>query len=321
MGITRRSFLGAGATFAAAGCSTPAPDEAPGKIAEIASASEPASMQLSLSVRVAEAFSDKRKSTMSIDELIALAKKYGYQALCMRASQVGVESPPERIAAVREKIDAAGLRVSMVTGDFAIPSNNDEGPLCLRDITPHLALAEALGTDLIRVCMKKEEDIAFASQACDEARERGIRLAHQSHCASLFETVPGSLKVLEEVGRPNFGIIYEPANWMIAGEDYGPETIRLLKPYLFNVYIQNHRLTPDGTTKVETWKKGPVALDHIGVWQPGGVDVESVFEGLYEAGYQGYLTVHQAFGDVMPVDEAVRRSAEYLNPYIEAKGA
>ena len=320
MGITRRSFLSAAATLSAAGCSgPPAPDEAPGKIAEIAPASEPASMQLSLSVRVAEAFSDKRKSTMSIDELIALAQKHGYQALCMRASQVGIESPPERVAEVRQKIDAAGLRASMVTGDFAIPSNNDDGPLCLRDITPHLALAEALGADLIRVCMKKQEDIAFARQACDEARERGIRLAHQSHCASLFETVSGSLKVLDEVGRPNFGLIYEPANWMIAGEDYGPEAIRRLKPYLFNVYIQNHRLTPDGTTKVETWKKGPVALDHIGVWQPGGVDVDSVFEGLYAAGYQGYVTVHQAFGDVMPVEEAVRKSQEYLRPLTAAQ--
>jgi sugar phosphate isomerase/epimerase len=54
----------------------------------------------------------------------------------------------------------------------------------------------------------------------DETRERGIRLAHQSHCASLFETVAGSLRVLQRVDRPNFGIIYEPANWLIAGEDY-----------------------------------------------------------------------------------------------------
>ena len=44
-------------------------------------------MKLSLSVRVAESFSDKRNSTMTIDELIAMAARYGYEALCMRASQ------------------------------------------------------------------------------------------------------------------------------------------------------------------------------------------------------------------------------------------
>jgi sugar phosphate isomerase/epimerase len=160
--------------------------------------------------------------------------------------------------------------------------------------------------------MKKEEDIAAARRSCDEARERNIRLAHQSHCASLFETVEGSLRVLNAVGRPNFGIIYEPANWLIAGEDYGPGVIRKLRPYLFNVYVQNHRLTPDGTASVVTWKKGAVPLDHIGIWEQGGVDYGSVAGGLREADYRGYVTVHQAFGDVMPVEDAVRRSREHL---------
>jgi sugar phosphate isomerase/epimerase len=173
----------------------------------------------------------------------------------------------------------------------------------------------------MRVCLKKDEDIPFARKASDEARERRVRLAHQSHCASLFETVEGSLRVLRQVGRPNFGLIYEPANWLISGEDYGRETIRKLEPDLFNVYVQNHRLNPNGAAKVDTWKSGPVPLDHIGVWEPGGVDFQEVFQGLYETGYHGYVTVHQAFGDIMPVDEAVRRSYAYLKPYADRKGA
>ncbi len=271
-------------------------------------------MKLSLSVRVAESFSDKRNSTMSIDELVAMAQRYGYEALCMRASQLGTHTPAEQVAEARAKMDVAGLRVSMVTGDFAVPSNNEEGPMLLRDITPYLDLADALRSDLIRVCMKKDEDIAFAQRSADEAAERGIRLAHQSHCASLFETVEGSLRVLQEVGRPNFGIIYEPANWFVADEDYGIDAIRMMEPYLFNFYIQNHRLTPDGVTDITTWKKGPVPVDHIGVWEPGGIDVDAVFDAMHEVGYEGYLTIHQAFGDVMPVEEAVRKSYEHLKP-------
>ncbi len=271
-------------------------------------------MKLSLSVRVAESFSDKRNSTMTIDELIALASGLGYQALCMRASQVGTHSPAERVAEVREKADAAGLAISMVTGDFAVPSNNEEGPMLLRNITPYLDLAEALDSSLIRVCMKQDEDIAFAQKAADEAAERNIRLAHQSHCASLFETVEGSLRVLEAVGRPNFGLIYEPANWFIAGEDYGLASLRMMQPYLFNFYIQNHLLTPDGETNVQTWKKGPVLVNHIGVWEDGGVDVAAVFDAIHAVSYEGYLTVHQAFGSIMPIEEAVRRSYEHLYP-------
>jgi sugar phosphate isomerase/epimerase len=273
-------------------------------------------MQLSLSVRVAESFENKEKSSMTIEQLIGLAKSNGYAALCMRASQAGVHTPKPAVEEIAGKIRAAGLRVSMVTGDFAVPKNDDHGPDGLRNITPYLNLAKTFGADLIRICMKQDEDIEWAKKASREAAGRGIRLAHQSHCASLFETVDGSLRVLRAVGEPNFGLIYESANWLISGEDYGAAAIRKLRPYIFNVYVQNHRLNSSGAAVVQTWKKGPVKLDHIGLWEKGGVDGEQVFGALRDTGYRGYVTIHQAFEGVMSVDEAVRRSREYLGPLI-----
>ena len=177
VGLARESLVGLGA-FSASAAQQKTPTS---------------SMKLSLSVRVAETFGSKEKSSMTIDQLIRLAKRYGYEALCMRASQAGVHTPAEVVRKMSAKIRAAGLAVSMVTGDFAVPRNDEHGPDGLRDITPYLGLAQAFGADLIRICMKKEEDIPWAQKASDEARERGIRLVHQAHCASLFETVEGSL--------------------------------------------------------------------------------------------------------------------------------
>jgi len=276
----------------------------------------PEDMKLSLSVRVAESFENKEKANLTMDQLVRMAKKYKYRALCMRASQCGVESPPELVRAMKGKLDNAGLPVSMVTGDFAVPSNNEHGPDGLRNITPYLDLAQAFGASLIRVCMKKKEDIVPAQRAADEANERRIRLAHQSHCASLFETVASSVETLKAVNRPNFGLIYQPANWMISGQDYGKAAIQKVKPWIFNVYIQNHRLNPQGTASVNTWSKGKVPLDHIGVWEKGGVNASEMFAALHAMGYRGFVTVHQAFADVMPVEEAVRLSAEYLQPLL-----
>lgn len=276
-------------------------------------------MKLSLSVRVAEAFGSKEKSSMTIDQLIDLAKRHGYEALCMRGSQAGIHSAEEIVRDMSAKIRSAGLTVSMVTGDFAVPRNDEHGPDGLRNITPYLDLAEAFGADLIRICMKKDEDIPWAQKASDQARERGIRLAHQSHCGSLFETVKGSLRVLKAVGRRNFGIIYEPANWLIAGQDYRSGTIRKLTPYIFNVYVQNHRLRAGGEATINTWTRGKVELDHIGLWEPGGVDSADVFRGLHEIGYRGYVTVHQAFAGIMPIETAVKRSADFLRPLIRAQ--
>lgn len=267
---------------------------------------------LSMSVRVAESFKNKRESSMTVGELAALARANGYSALCMRASTAGIHSPPSTVERCAATVREAGLTVSMVTGDFVVPKNNEEGPRGLRNITPYLDLAEAFGTTLIRICMMKDEDVCWAQKAADEAAERGIRLAHQSHCASLFETVDGSMDVLQRVGRDNFGLIYDPANWLVADEDYGAATVRRLAPHIFNVYTQNHHLSPHGAGILQTWKRGTVRVDHIGVWEEGGVRFEEVFAALAEVGYRGCVTVHQAFEGIMTVDEAVRHSAEYL---------
>jgi sugar phosphate isomerase/epimerase len=99
---------------------------------------------------------------------------------------------------------------------------------------------------------------------------------------------------------------------LIAGQDYGSQTIQKLQPYIFNVYVQNHLLRAGGETTLTTWTRGEVALDHIGIWDSGGVDYDDVFRGLHQIGYRGYVTVHQAFAGIMPIETAVQRSAEYL---------
>ena len=275
-------------------------------------------MRLSLSARVAESFSNKRERTLELPELARIAKDAGYEALCMRASVVGAHSARCETTRVRRVLDRFGLEVSMVTGDFAVPENGDDGPSCLRNITPHLDLATALQCRLIRVCIKEPEDIPLAQRAADEAMERGVRLAHQSHTRSLFETRDGSLDVLARIGRPNFGLIYEPANLALCGEDYGMETLQAFEPYLYNVYLQNHAPDPAGEMPMETWSRGTVMSTLRPLDAPGGIDFGTVFRGLRAIGYDGTITLHQAFGGVLPPDEAASRSACFLRDLIAA---
>ena len=274
-------------------------------------------MKLSLSVRVAESFSNKRESTIPLGDLARIAAGAGYDALCMRASVVGVHSAAGAAARVRRAVAEHGLAISMVTADFAVPENSAEGPNSLRRITPSLDLAEALGTDLIRICMKTEEDIVQAQRAADEARERDIRLAHQSHTRSLFETVEGSVAVLKAVGRSNFGIIYEPANLALCGQAYGEATLRAFQPWLFNVYMQNHTPEPDGLQPMETWTRGEVMSTLRPLDAPGGIDFAAIFDGLKAIGYDGCVTMHQAFGGDMTPEEATRRTAAFLGGLME----
>ncbi|MEE3372768.1 MAG: sugar phosphate isomerase/epimerase [Planctomycetota bacterium] len=268
-------------------------------------------MKLSLSVRVAEALS-KTSLNVPFGDILVLAVEHGYQGICLRASAGGVQTPHSELLAMRRQVEDAGLVVSMVTADFDVPLNNAQGPMSLKDIGPSLDVAEALGCDLIRVCLKQQSDIEHAQRAADLAAARNIRLANQCHTTTLFEQVEQSVEVLEQIGRDNFGIIYEPANLLLCGEDYDEAAIRRLAPFLMNAYVQNHRLDPAGPESLETWCLGDRRFHHIPLWEEGGVDFQRVVDGLQASGYDGFFTVHQAYAHLMGPAEAAQRSAEYL---------
>ncbi len=267
-------------------------------------------MKLSLSARIAEKFSNKREASLPFDALADVARDNGYHAICMRASQVGIQTPTAEVAARARLIKARGLAVSMVTGDFAIPENSDEGPAALRNITPHLDLAAALDCDIVRVALRKDEDIAWAQRAADAARERGIRLAHQCHTRSLFEKSDEILDVLRRIGRPNFGLTYEAANLEACGQSYGAAAIRRFAPHIINVYLQNQRLDAAGDSVLRTWCRGEIRFEQIPLWDPRGIDFPHIMAALEAIGYRGYVTVHQAGLNTPQADAA--ESARYL---------
>ena len=139
--ITRRIFLGTAVCCVAA----------------------PGSNRLSITARIAEAPGSNQKTILGFEDLVQLAKRVGYGAIDMRASQAGIQTPPDRLRQMRASLDSAGIKISMVTGDFDVPSNNDNAPNGLRHITPYLDLTASLGADLIRIGMKKEDDIVWGS--------------------------------------------------------------------------------------------------------------------------------------------------------------
>ncbi len=251
-------------------------------------------MKLSLSVRIGEKYAAKREAEIPLAALADIAVAGGYHALCMRASQIGIHTPRDEVIASARMLRERGLAVSMVTGDFPIPENTDDGPLALRNIGPYLDLAEALGSDLVRVCIKKDEDIAWTQRAADAANERGIRLVHQCHTRSLFELIDETLDVLRRIGRKNFGLTYEPANLEFCNQPYGPNTIKRFVPHLFNVYFQNARRNEAGDSKTVTWCCGEVRFDQIPIWESGGIDFPAIMRTLEAIGYDGYVTSHQA---------------------------
>lgn len=267
---------------------------------------------LSLSVRIAEGFLSKEEAVLDLDEVIELAKNSGYDAICIRASQLGVQTPKELLEQGAAKIRQQGLPVTMITGDFDIVYNNEKGPNCLRKITPFLDLATTLGSPLVRVAIKTEDDIRAVQNAADEAVERDITLVHQCHTLSLFETIDSCEKTAKRINRPNFGIIYEPANLEICNQDYTGDVFDRLRPWIKNVYLQNQRINPTGAVTLDTWFRGPITFDLLPIHALGGIRFDAIFSELQRIEYQGPITVHQsAQPEEGPVQTATK-TAKYL---------
>ena len=79
-----------------------------------------------------------------------------------------------------------------------------------------------------------------------------------------------------------------------------------------NVYVQNHRLDPAGPVALETWCLGTRRFHHIPIWESGGVDFPAVLAALQDVGYDGFITVHQAYAELMGPREAAVAMANYL---------
>ncbi len=273
-------------------------------------------MKLSLSVRIAESSSRKDRAEMPLGDLAPLARRAGFDGLSMRASALSVDTPAVEVLAARALLDRKGLRVSMVMGNIALAANTADATAVLSNIGPHLDLAERLGADLVRVMVQQAADVPAAQRAADEAAERGIRLAQQTHWGTMAETIEEALELVERVGRTNFGITFEPANLLACGDDCGPSAIRRLGRHIFNFYFQNVQLDPTGAHRFPTRRRGVVPIRYVPLDDPDGFQIVPLIEALADIGYESWISVHQPLLEGQRVAEAVAEAARVFRPLI-----
>ncbi len=273
-------------------------------------------VKLSLSVRIAESSSRKDRAEMPLAALVPLARAAGFEGLSMRASQLAVDTPTAEVAAARRLLDEAGLEVSMVMGNVALAANTPDAPQALRDIGPHLDLAERLRSRIVRVMLQTARDIPAAQRAADEAAERGITLAQQTHWGTLAETVDEAEALVRAVGRANFGITFEPANLLACGSAYGADAVSRLAPHIVNFYFQNVRVKPGSAHTFKTRRRGAVAIEYLPLDDPSGIGLPPLIEALRRADYRGWVSVHQPLREGQSVADAITEAARVFGPLV-----
>ena len=272
-------------------------------------------MLTSLSVRIAELPRDKTRLSLPLEALLDAAAEAGFDGVSVRPSAIGVDSSDEERRAFKDALDRRGLRASMVTGSLPLATNDADAPAVLRNITPHLDLAEALGARLVRVMLHDDDDIAAAGRACDEARERGMRLLQQCHWGSLAETVEASAALVRAVGRENFGLTFEPANLAACGSAYDRAAFVQLAPYLGNVYYQNVVLDDASPVRFATRVRGSVGVRFAPLDDAAGLDVDAFVDGLRAVAYDGWFTVHQPLLPGQDMAQAIAAAATLIRSH------
>ncbi|MAE67857.1 MAG: hypothetical protein CMJ18_26685 [Phycisphaeraceae bacterium] len=232
-------------------------------------------MQLSLSGFLYE----RRYQSCDLDfaEFVDLACRKGFEAVELRRTQIGVDTPLADVATMRRIVDEAGLFVSCMEAR-GMPGEDPDRTAFFKALIERAAV---MGSRLIKFPGMTGADFTWHRWAADLAASHEIALATNNHVGTIFETAEGSLDALRRFGHDNYGVLYDCLHLRFGGSDH-VKAIDALAPWIRNVLIHGGRPNDSGDDPpfIETTIDDPRSQN----WQ-------AVFSALRRVGYDGLITV------------------------------
>jgi sugar phosphate isomerase/epimerase len=257
-------------------------------------------VKLSLSGRVIEV--DYKYCEIPVTEFLEFAKHTGYEAVELRATQITADTPSAQVESFGRKARELALGISAFT---AAGVKEDDSGFKLLD--RYAAIARDLGCEYLKI----GGSLAWLSSAAERVAPCGLKLASQIHTGGPFEQTEQAVKSLAAIAKENFGLFYDAANLLEAGETDWAPGIRRLGKHIFQVSVQN--VCPaESNASGHTWELGGKRYRRCRFGETGGVDYPAVFKALGEIGFEGYVTVNEARLEGRPYGELARYNFECL---------
>lgn len=235
-------------------------------------------MILSLSAILLE--DDYTSQSVSFPEFCSLARSAGYDGVELRHTQITPETPAAACNILLGAIHDAGLRVTCLTARGLPPGDPERDSFFDR----YLDLCERMECGLLKI----GGDPCWLREAAERAAHGGIALASNNHIGTPLGRVESTKRYLDEVGHPNFGLLYDSLHLMVAGEDY-LGCIPELHGVTRNILVHSVRRAEPGEH---------CTIERYGLrWTPGlpdeqGVqDWRAIFSSFKRLGYDGLITV------------------------------
>ncbi|MGQ7248746.1 sugar phosphate isomerase/epimerase family protein [Halomonas sp. V046] len=254
--------------------------------------------------------------SMSLDDVIDKAVAFDVEGVSLESFMLDDDSP-SRLAAIRARLDAAGLERAWAWGH---PDGLGSGarPEALDDLIQHIDIAATLGADVMRICAggRRTRPAEWSShraallpllrRAADYGAERGITLAIENHVDLLTDEL---VELLETLDHSHLGACLDTGNNLRMLEDPW-HAIERLAPWARATHVKDIQAHRGDPRTFGFWPSVPLGR--------GLIDIPGVIRELGRHAYQGLLALeidylHPDYRDAQgSEDDAIAESLAYL---------
>ena len=197
----------------------------------------------------------------------------------------------EEMYSLKELMNEYGIKASSIGSPVGKIKVTDEFEPHLEVLKNVVKAAKILGTKYIRVFSfyhgtqaewtEEERFEVFKRMRImiDYAKEKDVILLHENEKDIYGDTADRCLELIKEFYGPNFKAIFDPANFVQAGEDT-KKAYEMLKPYIGYMHIKDARKAEGDVV--------PAGL--------GDGNVEYILRDLFVSGYEGFLSLEPHLG-------------------------
>ena len=191
-----------------------------------------------------------RNEPRDIGDIVHLAADVGYDSVEVWGNHLDSEAHIRRLEAA---VDRTGLSVAMLSPYFDLTGSRRALEESLAAAESWATLARRLGSPLIRAFTgvvgsdqatpeQRRSCIEGLRRMCDLAQGQGVCLALETHPKTLVDTVPATLRLLDEVGHSHLVVNLDIYHAFEAQGD-AVEALRLLYPHVAHVHAKNALLS------------------------------------------------------------------------------
>lgn len=232
-----------------------------------------------------------------IYECIKLFKAIGYDGIEVRVAKNGqIDSETvtnEETARIYAAAQAEGMEFASLVSYYQDFAGDEVSAGVIANLKRVVEIAAILHCPIVRVYGGTEahvhpelwfndvwsRTVSGIREVAEYAARFGVKLAIETHVGSLTMSIRDALRMVEDIGMANVGILFDYAWVELAGVEFGREAVRKAAGHIFHVHVKDWKLENRIPLKKTSCLMGE-----------GTVAWDEVLDELKKIGYTGYVS-------------------------------